>query len=242
MYSENIHIVLVGTSHPGNIGAVARAMKTMGLEHLRLVDPESFPHADATARASGADDVLAQAKRYATLAESVADCHLVIGASARLRSLAWPQLAPRPCGQRMMQEAAVGPVALVFGRERSGLTNDELAFCHYLAHIPANPAYSSLNIAAAVQIFAYEIRLASDATPPPAPEPEFPPATGSQMEGFYTHLENTLNEVGAVKSGQMITLMRRLRRLFQRARPDQNEMNILRGFLSAVNGQRGGDR
>jgi tRNA (cytidine32/uridine32-2'-O)-methyltransferase len=237
MQSKNIHIVLVGTSHPGNIGAVARAMKTMGLEQLRLVDPESFPHADATARASGADDVLAKVKVCATLAESVADCHLVVGASARLRSLAWPQLEPRACGERLVRESAQGPVALLFGRERNGLTNDELAYCHYLAHIPANPAYSSLNIAAAVQIFAYELRRASDATLPPAPEAEFPPATGAQMEGFFTHLEHTLDQVGAVKSGQTVTLMRRLRRLFQRARPDQNEVNILRGFLSAVNGE-----
>ena len=242
MDARNIRIVLVGTSHPGNIGAAARAMKTMGLAHLWLVDPESFPHADATARASGADDVLATAKICTTLAESVADCHLVVGASARLRSLAWPQLEPRSCGERIVQGAAQGPVALVFGRERNGLTNDELALCHYLAYIPANPSYSSLNIAAAVQIFAYELRLASDATMTPKPVLEYPLATGSQMEGFYAHLEETLDEVGAVKSGQMITLMRRLRRLFQRARLDQNEVNILRGFLSAVNGRCRGDR
>lgn len=240
MNSDNIRIVLVGTSHPGNIGATARAMKTMGLERLRLVEPECFPHADATARASGADDVLANARVCATLEDAVADCHLVIGSSARLRSLAWPQLEPRACGEQIVQEAGRGAVALVFGRERNGLTNDELARCHFLAHIPANPAYSSLNIAAAVQIFAYEIRLASGVARTPEPDPEFPLATGSQMQGFFTHLETTLNQVGAVKSGQMSTLMRRLRRLFQRARPDQNEVNILRGFLSAVNEQRRG--
>jgi TrmH family RNA methyltransferase len=230
----NIRIVLVSPSHPGNIGATARAMKNMGLDRLVLVNPEVFPHAEATARASGADDVLAGAQLCHTLPEALADCRLIIGASARLRSLAWPQLEPRACGERLVTEAADGPVALVFGRERAGLTNDELALCHYLAHIPANPAYSSLNIAAAVQIFTYEIRLASGAPAPAMRQAEFPPATGVQMEGFFAQLEQTLIGVDAVKSGQMITLMRRLRRLFQRARPDQNEINILRGFLSAI--------
>lgn len=230
----NVHIVLVSPSHPGNIGATARAMKNMGLDRLVLVNPEAFPHAEATARASGADDVLAGARLCRTLPEALADCRLIIGASARLRNLAWPQLEPRACGERLVTEAAEGPVALVFGRERAGLTNDELALCHYLAHIPANPAYSSLNIAAAVQIFTYEIRLASSATGPAMRQAEFPPATGAQMEGFFAQLEQTLIGVDAVKSGQMITLMRRLRRLFQRARPDQNEINILRGFLSAI--------
>jgi len=230
----NIHIVLVSPSHPGNIGATARAMKTMGLDRLILVNPAAFPHAEATARASGADDVLAAARLCGSLPEALEDCRLIIGASARLRSLAWPQLQPRACGERLVREAAAGPVALVFGRERTGLTNEELALCHFLAHIPSDPGYASLNIAAAVQIFTYEIRLASGAAAPAMPQAEFPPATGVQMEGFFAHLEQTLIQVKAVKSGQMITLMRRLRRLFQRARPDQNEINILRGFLSAV--------
>jgi TrmH family RNA methyltransferase len=231
---SNIRIVLVNPSHPGNIGATARAMKNMGLDRLVLVNPEVFPHAEATARASGADDVLAGAQLCHTLAEALADCRLIIGASARLRSLAWPQLEPRACGERLVSEAAEGPVALVFGRERSGLSNDELALCHYLAHIPANPAYSSLNVAAAVQIFTYEIRLATGVAMPAMQQAEFPPATGAQMEGFFGQLEQTVIQVEAVKSGQIITLMRRLRRLFQRARPDQNEINILRGFLSAI--------
>ena len=156
---SNIRIVLVHTSHPGNIGATARAMKNMRLEQLVLVQPAQFPSAEATARASGADDLLARARCCATLDEAVADCALVIGASARLRSVRWQEFDPRACAQEVLQASAHAPVALVFGREQSGLTNEELERCHALVHIPSNPEYASLNLAQAVQVLAYEVHM-----------------------------------------------------------------------------------
>ena len=152
----NIRVVLVGTTHPGNIGAAARAMKNMCLEHLWLVQPKIFPHAEATARASGADDVLARARVVETLEEALQECVLVVGASARQRTIPWPELDPRACAAAVWNKATHGPVALVFGRENSGLSNAELERCHYLVHIPANPDYSSLNLAAVVQVLTYE--------------------------------------------------------------------------------------
>lgn len=235
--SPNIRIVLVGTSHPGNIGATARAMKTMGLEQLYLVAPEVFPHADASARASGADDLLARARRCESLDQALAGCRLVVGASARRRSLSWPEVDPRQCAARVVAEARGGPVAVIFGRERTGLTNEELERCHLLVHIPANPDYSSLNLAAAVQIIAYEIHRAGLAA---APEPGIPtdeeqtPADAAEMAGFYQHLEKVLVELEFLNPDQPKHLMRRLKRLFNRARPDQREVNILRGILTAT--------
>jgi TrmH family RNA methyltransferase len=226
-------IVLVNTSHPGNIGAVARAMKNMGLERLRLVDPKQYPSAEATARASGADDLLARARRYDSLDEAVADATLVIGSSARSRSLPIPTLDPHTCAARVMAPADSGAAAIVFGRERTGLTNEELDRCQYLVQIPSNPAYPSLNIAAAVQIIAYELRLAAGAGTLPA-EPHRACATAAQLEQFYRHLEQTLVELDFLDPANPKQLMRRLRRLFGRARPDQNEVNILRGILSAA--------
>ncbi len=228
-----LRIVLVETSHPGNIGAVARAMKNMCLGDLALVRPLHFPHADATTRAAGADELLTRARVCDTLEEALADCRWVAGASARLRSLAWPVLNPRDCAARAVAEAAEGPAALVFGREKSGLTNDELAHCQALVHVPANPEFSSLNLAMAVQVLAYELHVAAGADVPP-PGREEPLATGEELDYFYAHLERALIGAGFLNPENPRHLMLRLRRLFNRAEPDQNEMNILRGILSAL--------
>ena len=237
----NIRIVLVGTTHPGNIGASARAMKNMGLSRLYLVEPRYFPHADATARASGADDLLAGARVCPGLDEALEGCRLVIGASARLRSLAWSQLDPRACAGNLLGEAAAGPVALVFGRESSGLSNAELDRCHHLVHIPTNPEYSSLNLAQAVQVLAYEIFSAHHAAGEVAEPAPVELATADMMEGFFQHLWQTMEEIGFANPQQSTRLRRRLRRLFLRARPEVEELNILRGILSAVQGRRSGD-
>ncbi len=235
---DNVRIVLIGTTHPGNIGAAARAMKNMRLRQLWLVTPKLFPHAEATARASGADDLLATAQVCDDLDQALAGCRLVVGASARLRSLKWPQLDPRQSGRRLLQEAAQGEVALLFGRESSGLSNEELDRCHYLVHIPANPDYSSLNLAQAVQVLAYELHMASLEEGGTAPtEGERDVADAAAMEGFFDHLRRTMEATGFANPRQSTTLQRRLRRLFLRARPDQDEVNILRGLLNACSGK-----
>lgn len=240
-----VRVVLVETSLAVNIGAVARAMKTMGLTRLVLVRPQQPIDAETIARASGADDLLAGASRHDTLADALAGCRLVVGSSARLRSVQWPQVDPRGCAAVLLNEAAAGDVALLFGRERSGLTNDELARCHYLAHIPTDPAFGSLNIAAAVQVFAYELRQAALAAVAGGPLPglteeprEAPLAGADEMEGFFGHLAEALVTIGYADPAQSRRLLRRLRRLFNRARPDRTEINILRGILSAAEGRR----
>jgi tRNA (cytidine32/uridine32-2'-O)-methyltransferase len=246
-----IRFVLVETSLSGNIGAVARAMKNMGLARIELVRPRRFPDAEAVARASGADDLLAAAGLHEDLSSALAGCRLVIGSSARLRSVAWPQIDPAECGRRLLNEAQLGDVALVFGRESSGLTNDELAHCHYLAHIESDPEFSSLNIAAAAQLFAYEIRCAWLARSPgpgtaavaattaePVASEEAQLATADEMDGFYQHLGDTLLAIGFADPEQSKKLLRRLRRLFNRARPSRTELNILRGILSAAQGRK----
>lgn len=233
-----IRIVLVGTSHPGNIGAVARAMKTMRLSALRLVTPKVFPHADATAMASGADDLLARAEVFDRLSDAIADCGLVLGASARLRSLRWPQMEPPEAAQRALEESAQHPVAFVFGRERTGLTNDELALCHGLVHIPANPEYSSLNLAMSVQVMSYELLMTSRAALPLRENATREVATAEEMDYFYSHLEQVMIDSGFLDPAAPKHLMKRLRRLYGRARPDRQELNILRGILSAVEKQR----
>ncbi|WP_170286781.1 RNA methyltransferase [Thermochromatium tepidum] len=234
-----IRFVLVETTHSGNIGAVARAMKTMGLSRLELVAPRQRPDAEALARASGADDLLERAGIHQTLTEALVGCRLVIGTSARLRSIEWPLLEPPECAARLLAEAQEGEVALVLGRESSGLTNDELARCHFLAHIPTNPAFSSLNLAAAAQVFAYEIRRAARVvTGERLTETPRDLASAEAMEGFYTHLADTLIQIGFSDPEQSRTLIRRLRRLFNRARPDRVELNILRGILSAAQGRK----
>ena len=234
---DRIDIVLVGTTHPGNIGAVARAMKNMALARLRLVQPRVFPSAEATARAAGADDVLAAATVCDSLEEAVAGCALVVGASARPRAIGCPLLAPRECAE-LLAGGTQGPAALVFGREHSGLSNEELDRCHYQLHIPANPDFSSLNLAAAVQIVSYELLLARSAVDSAPVRAEAGDGgqvvSHEEMERFYGHLQAVLTEIDFLDPANPRHLMRRLRRLYNRARPDRNEMNILRGILTAV--------
>jgi len=229
----NIRIVLVNTSHPGNIGAAARAMKNMGLSKLILVEPERFPHADATARASGADDILQNAQVCTSLEEAVEGCGLVFGASARLRSLPWPLVEPREMASQVVSEAVKLPVAIVFGRENSGLTNAELAICNALVHIPCNESFSSLNIAAAVQVLCYEVNMAVG-TPVLEVDDDSEIATSDELERFYEHLEKTLVDIAFLDPSKPRFLLRRLRRLYNRARLEQTEVNILRGILTAT--------
>lgn len=239
-----VRVVLIHTTHPGNIGATARAMKVMGLSDLQLVGPVPFPNADATAMASGADDVLQHATVHDSLEDALAGCTLVMGTSARLRSLPMPQMDARRAAEAAMEEVGngeahdAGRVAILFGRERYGLTNEEMQRCHQLVHIPANPDYASLNLAQAVQVLAYELRMAAlgGAGREQAPS-DWDPVDAAEMERFYAHLEQTLLDVRFLNPDQPRRLMMRLRRLFNRARPDRNEYNILRGILSAA--QRG---
>ena len=235
MAVENVRIVLCNPSHPGNIGAVARAMKTMRLEKLYLVEPKVFPHADATARAAGADDILATAQICRTLDEAIGDCHLVMGASARIRSLSCPVVSPDVCAGLVERENKTQQIALLFGREHSGLTNNEIDRCHHLIHIPSNEAFSSLNLASAVQIVAYELmksRQGTDSDNIPADLLEC--ASSEDVERFYEHLEQTLIKVQFLDPAAPRHVMRRLRRLFNRARPDIIELNVLRGMLTAM--------
>lgn len=232
---EHIKIILVGTTHPGNIGAAARAMKVMGLTQLVLVSPKQFPCAEASARASGADDVLNNAQVYDTLTEAVQDCQWVVGTSARDRSIQWPQLNPPECALQLAQHPE--KVALVFGREHSGLSNEELDHCHVLLRIDSNPDYSSLNLAAAVQLMAYELRNVYLRQQPSEPVelPRWERGVDQQaMENFYQHLEQTLIDIDFLDPDAPRRLMRRLRRLYNKATPCVSEMNILRGILSAT--------
>ncbi|MDH5823345.1 RNA methyltransferase [Luteimonas sp. RD2P54] len=235
--AQRIRIVLVGTQHPGNIGAAARAMKTMGLARLALVAPQRFPHADAEAMAAGAADVLEGAERHDDLAAAVADCGLVLGCTARDRRIALEQQAPREAAARAVEAAGEAiEVALVFGRERTGLENAELQLCHAAVHIPADPGYSSLNLAAAVQVLAYELRLAllaraGTVAAGAAPRAE-PPASHAEMEGFFAQLAETLDAIDFHKGRTPEAAMHKLRRLFLRCRPDAREVRLLRGVLA----------
>lgn len=236
---QNIRIILVETSHTGNMGSVARAMKTMGLRQLYLVNPLLQPDSQAISLAAGASDLIAQAMIIDNLDEAIADCSLVIGTSARSRSLPWPMLDARECGLKSIQEAQHAPVALVFGRERVGLTNCELQKCHYHVAIPANPDYSSLNLAMAVQTIAYEVRIAWLTLQHEFLnfEPQLSPVAYPRMvdlENFYTHLENLLLERGFIRKANPGQVMSKIRRLFTRARPERDELNILRGMLNAL--------
>lgn len=236
MSLDNIRIVLVRTSHPGNIGAAARAMKNMGLSALSLVSPAKFPHAEATARASGADDLLAGAQVCETLEAAVADCRLVVGASARERSLQWPLQDARTAADRAVTDARSGPVAIVFGNEQAGLSNDELDHCRLLLKIPANPAYSSLNLSQAVQVVSYELMMAArqGTAEEAARAAESPPATTRDLELLFERLEKLMVEVDFLNPERPRYLLRRLRRLVYRSAPDENEINILQGIVSKV--------
>jgi len=234
--APDIRVVLVQTSHPGNIGAAARAMRAMGLDRLVLVNPVRFPHADATARAAGADGLLVRAQVVPDLAHAVADCGYVVATSARGRHLAWPEVDARGFAAQAIERARAAPVAVVFGRENSGLSNEELDRCHALLRLPTAPDFSSLNLAAAVQVVAWEIRMAMLAqTRASAQEPAPGDAvTQAEMEGFYAHLEHTLAAIGYFDPEAPRLLRRRLRRMFNRMQPDRAELNILRGILADV--------
>jgi TrmH family RNA methyltransferase len=233
-----VRIVLVDPNHPGNIGAVARAMKNMGLRELHLVRPKFFPNADATARASGADDILTAAVVHEEFESAIADCGLVIGTSARQRHLPWDLVEPRECAARIASASRAGNAAVVFGSERIGLTNIELARCNLLVTIPTDSEYSSLNLAMAVQVIAYELWLAMRPEVPPPPPLEVPLASAEEMTRLYEHLDQVLEEIDFRDRTGGGHLMARLRRLFNRAQLDQNEMNILRGILTAVQAKR----
>ena len=240
-WADHIRFILVGTTHPGNIGAAARAMKTMGLHQLHLVAPLHYPSAEATARASGADDVLATSVVHEDLASALIGCEQVYAMSARLRHLQVPVKDPRQAVTDITPRVQAGAtVAIVFGREHSGLSNAELDHCQQLIHIPANPDYSSLNLAAAVQVMAYEIKMQFAAGIDAGRIGETRhTVTSDEMEYFYAHLEKTIIKIGFMDPDNPRNLMRRLRRLFSRSDPDQNELQIMRGILSAVEQQQG---
>lgn len=241
---DNIHVVLVNTSHPGNIGAAARAMKNMGLRHLTLVAPQDFPSDTARWRAVSAADIVDNARVVDSLPEAIADSVLVMAASARSRSMPWPMVDPRECARQVVREAKGGQVSLVFGREDTGLSNEELKLCNYHVQIPADPDYSSLNLAAAAMVILYEVRmaaLAGDSGEPGESASQYvsdawdvPRATAHQMELFYEHLETVLVELGFHDPENPRLLMPRMRRLFGRIRPDRMELNILRGILTHI--------
>ncbi|EXI61802.1 tRNA methyltransferase [Mannheimia granulomatis] len=230
---DQIHIILVETSLPANIGSAARAMKTMGLAQLRLVAPKHPLDEQAYALAAGAKDVLDNAQIFSSFDEAIADCQLVIGTSARLRHLQSTLIEPRDCGELSLQRAVQGKVAIVFGRERVGLTNEELLKCHYHLNFPTNPDYGSLNLAMAVQLASYEIRMAylqnSSEKRPLVEDKEYP--TAEALEHFFAHTERLYKELGFIRNE---AVMLKLRRLYQRAELESNELNLLRGMLTAV--------
>ena len=233
--NRSVRFVLTEPSHPGNIGAVARAMKVMGFQHLYLCAPRRFPDPEAVVMAVGAADVLEQAIVTPVLRSAVADCNLVLGCSARLRHLQWPCLTPEEAGRKISQFLG-GNIAIVFGRESSGLSNQEMDLCQYLVKIPCNPDYCSLNLAAAVQVIAYEIR--RSLVPPVEVnvwhDQMDAVAPSREMERFYEHLELVLRDSKFLTNRQPVSLMRRLRKLFNRAHLTQREVNILRGLLNAL--------
>ncbi|PAR57016.1 tRNA (cytosine(32)/uridine(32)-2'-O)-methyltransferase TrmJ [Vibrio metoecus] len=236
MMLDRVKVVLVGTSHSGNIGSAARAMKVMGLSQMVLVDPQCQVDAQAIALAAGASEIALNAQIVPTLEAAVADCGLVVGTSARSRTLDWPMLEPRQCGEKLIAEAEQHHVAMVFGRERTGLTNDELQLCHYHVCVPANPEYSSLNLAMAVQLLSYEVRMAFLAMDQNQSQEqrdqEYP--RHQELELFYEHLEKVITQTEFISAQQPGQVMNKLRRMFTRARPEAQEINILRGILTSV--------
>lgn len=231
-----IRFVLVRTSHPGNIGSSARAMRTMGFARMTLVAPHRFPHAEASALAAGADDVLAEAGVHEGLVDGLAGCSLALGLSARRRGVDLEELSPREAASRVLAAAARGEqVALVFGNERTGLENEELARCHAMVRIPSVDDFSSLNLSQAVQVTAYELRVAllgGEVPAAPLREDAEPPADAAQMERFYAHLAEMLDDIDFHKGRAPTTIMLRLRKLFQRAQMDERELRILHGIFS----------
>jgi len=230
--NTRIRFVLVRTSHPGNIGAAARAIRTMGFQRLSLVAPQRFPHADAVAMAAGAVEELDNAVVTSTLVEAVADCTLVLGCTARKRVVQLEELSPRQAAARALAASAQGSVAIVFGNERTGLENDELMSCHAAVHIPSVEDFSSLNLAQAVQLLAYELRLATlSDTPVVDGEKREALATVDELEHLFGHLEQMLDDIDFHKGRSPVTIMKRLRRLFLRTGLEQREVRILRGIF-----------
>lgn len=242
MTEDNIRVVLVHPTHPGNIGGVARAMKNMGLTSLVLVEPREHPAPEARWRAASAGDVLEAAQVVATIEEAVAGAQFIVGTSARERRIPWPVQDARRCGERIHSHARGGEqVAIVFGREDRGLLNEELELCNLHCHIPSHEAYPSLNLAMAVQILCYEVRMAALGTSEGTEEDavwDTPFAPAEDMARFYQHLEETLVQIGFLDPQAPRQLMRRLKRLYNRVRLDEMELNILRGILSETQKQR----
>jgi TrmH family RNA methyltransferase len=234
----SIRIVLTRISHPGNIGSAARAMKTMGLDRLCLVAPDRFPATEATVMAAGAQDVLDRVQVFPDVRSAVADCGLVVGTTARARHLAWRIVEPHEAAGEIAAAATTSEVAVLFGAERTGLTNDEIELCQLLLTIPTGSNYGSLNVAMAVQVVTYEILLAVRAADRGEERRGIPLASAVEMERFYAHLEQVLGEIDFHDRTGEGHLMARLRRFFNRAVPDQNEINILRGILTSVQGKR----
>lgn len=248
--SSNIKVVLMRTTHPGNIGSIARAMKTMGLSQLCLVEPECFPSADAYPQAVGAKELLDQAQIVTTLDAAIGDCHVVVGASARTRNLSWPLMNPRQTSEILVNRMMADPslrIALLFGQEASGLSNEELQRCNYHVHIPSVETFSSLNLAMAVQILCYELRMAelgvqgivnaeikSKSMGPLTWSSHEPLATADEVDGLLAHMESVMIDVDFLDPQKPGRLLPRLRRLFQRSHLDKMEVNILRGLLTAV--------
>lgn len=233
---DYIQFCLVRTTHPGNIGATARAMKTMGLRRLYLVAPARFPDHEVRSRAAGAADVLDEAVVSASLVEALEGCELVLGTTARERKIGWPTITPEHAAALLVEETHLGRrAAVVFGTERSGLSNADVEHCHHLIRIPTGDDYTSLNLAAAAQIIAYEILKRAGPAPAPAHGEARPKADAGEMQRFYRHLQETLQDLDFVKVRHPpVMLMRKLVRLFNRARPEREELNILRGILTAI--------
>lgn len=233
--ADRLRIVLCGTTHPGNIGGAARAMKAMGISRLCLVAPKAgiFPSEEATARAVNGAELLASAQVFDTLADAVADCVLVAGTTARLRTIGPPVLNPREFFAQAPRLADDGDVALVFGRERTGLSNEEVDLCQQLIRIPTGESFASLNLAAAVQIMVYEW-IQSEAPAAPAAPDRYRRATADEREGYYGHLQRVVEQVGFFAEKNQAAILRRLRQVYQRAELDTNEINILRGFLADI--------
>lgn len=234
MQLSSIRIILVATSHPGNIGSTARAMKTMGLNSLYLVTPKSFPDYKAQEMAAGADDILDKAVVTHTLDEALIGCQLILATSARPRDLALPGLTPCSSATLVSEQKENTQVAIVFGREHAGLTNEELLKCHYHIHIPSNPEYASLNLAQAVQIVAYELRMKLLAPKAVVASRTEEYATADEIEQFYAHLTSVFIEIEFLKEANPRRLMQRVRRLFNRVLLEKMEVNILRGMLTQV--------
>lgn len=231
--SKMIRFVLAQTSHPGNIGSAARAMRTMGFTQLTLVGPQRYPDPQVDALAAGAVDVLQNIEVVAELGQAIADCHFVLGLSARRRGVSLTEYTPRDAARRLTEALHRSEqVALVFGNEQAGLSSDALARCHAMVRIPSVDDFSSLNLAQAVQVMAYESRLALLDAPPTPPAAHDPPATAENMERFFEHLIQTLDDIDFHKGRSATTIDLRLRKFFQRAQPDARELRILHGILA----------